>query len=128
MVSHFSFYQYYNDYFQNQPYKRKQFKEKHSEIVEQKADRRDVCLHIGLCQFAWSPAHACACAQLLSCVRLLQPQRLWPARLLCPWDSSDKNTRVGCHALFQGILLTQGWNLRFMSPALAGGFFTTNIT
>ena len=22
----------------------------------------------------------------------------WPARLLCPWDSSDKNTGVGSHA------------------------------
>ena len=33
-----------------------------------------------------------------------------PARLLCPWDSSGKNTRVGCHALLQGIFLTQGSN------------------
>ena len=37
---------------------------------------------------------------------------LWPhglpARLLCPWDSSEKNTRVGCHCLCQGISLTQG--------------------
>ena len=22
----------------------------------------------------------------------LQPYRLWPARLLCPWDSPDENT------------------------------------
>ena len=28
-------------------------------------------------------------------------------RLLCPWDSPDKNTGVGCHALIQGILQTQ---------------------
>ena len=37
---------------------------------------------------------------------------LWPhglpVRLLCPWDSSDKNTRVGCDCLCQGISLTQG--------------------
>ena len=33
-----------------------------------------------------------------------------PTRLLCPWDSSGKNTRVGCHALLQGIFLTQGSN------------------
>ena len=26
----------------------------------------------------------------------------------CPWDSPGKNTGVGCHALFQGIFLTQG--------------------
>ena len=33
-----------------------------------------------------------------------------PTRLLCPWDSPSKNTEVSCHALFQGILPTQGWN------------------
>ena len=31
-------------------------------------------------------------------------------RLLCPWDSSGNNTAVGCHALLQGIFLTQGSN------------------
>ena len=36
---------------------------------------------------------------------------LLPTRLLCPWDSLGKNTGVGCHALFQGIFLTQGLNL-----------------
>ena len=30
---------------------------------------------------------------------------------LCPWDSLDKNTGVGCHSLLQGIFLTQGLNL-----------------
>ena len=29
-------------------------------------------------------------------------------RLLCPWGSPGKNTGVGCHALLQGIFLTQG--------------------
>ena len=38
---------------------------------------------------------------------------LWLARLLCPWDSPDKNTGVGCHHLLQGIFLTQGSNLGF---------------
>ena len=34
---------------------------------------------------------------------------LWTvtSRLLCPWDSPGKNTGVGCHALLQGIFLTQ---------------------
>jgi len=32
-------------------------------------------------------------------------------RLLCPWDSPDKNTGVGCHALLQGIFPTQRSNL-----------------
>ena len=27
---------------------------------------------------------------------------------LCAWDSPGKNTGVGCHALLQRILLTQG--------------------
>ena len=40
----------------------------------------------------------------------LQLHGLWPARLLCPWNSPGKNTRVGCHFLLQGIFLTQGWN------------------
>ena len=29
---------------------------------------------------------------------------------LCPWDSAGMNTGVGCHALLQGIFLTQGRN------------------
>ena len=33
------------------------------------------------------------------------------SRLLCPWDSPGKNTGVGCHALLQGIFLTQGSGL-----------------
>ena len=32
----------------------------------------------------------------------------------------------GCHALLQGIFPTQGSNSSLMSPALAGGFFTTS--
>ena len=35
---------------------------------------------------------------------------LWPARLLCSWDSPGKNTGVGCHSLLQEIFLTQGLN------------------
>ena len=31
--------------------------------------------------------------------------------LLCPWNSSGKNTGVGSHSLFQGVFLTQGSNL-----------------
>ena len=29
-------------------------------------------------------------------------------RLLCPWDSPDKNTGVGCHFLLQGIFPNPG--------------------
>ena len=35
---------------------------------------------------------------------------LWPHGLLCPWDSPDRNTGVGCHVLLQGIFPTQGSN------------------
>ena len=30
--------------------------------------------------------------------------------LICPWDSPCKNTGVGCHALLQGVVPTQGSN------------------
>ena len=41
----------------------------------------------------------------------LWPHGLWPTRLLCPWASLGKNTRVGCCALLQGIFPTQKSNL-----------------
>ena len=40
----------------------------------------------------------------------LPPHGLYPARLLCLWDSPGKNTEVGCHFLLQGIFPTQGSN------------------
>ena len=39
---------------------------------------------------------------------------LWPARLLCSWNSSGKNTGVCGHSLLQGIFPTQGLNLGFL--------------
>ena len=53
---------------------------------------------------------------------------LWTARLLCPWDSPGKNTRVGCYFLLQGIFPTQGLDSCLMSPAFAGRFITTSAT
>ena len=44
-----------------------------------------------------------SCPTLRSC-------GLQPARLLCPWNSSGKNTRVSSHFLLQWIFLTQGSN------------------
>ena len=35
-------------------------------------------------------------------------------RLLCPRDSSGKNTGVGCHFLLQGMFWTQGLNLHLL--------------
>ena len=54
---------------------------------------------------------------------------LLPTRLLCLWDFQGKN-RVRCHFLL-GIFLTQAPGIHptsLVSPALAGGFFTTSAT
>ena len=47
-------------------------------------------------------------------VRLFVTPWTIPTRLLYPWDSLGKNPGVGCHALLQGIFLTQGLNLRLL--------------
>ena len=54
------------------------------------------------------------CVCVISCFSRVCFHGLWPARLLCPWDSPGKNTGVGCHFLLQGIFLTQGSNLSFL--------------
>ena len=62
-----------------------------------------------------------------SCLVVSDPQRphgLQPARLFSPWDSPGKNTGVGCHALLQGIFLTQGSNLQFLTCLPTASFFT----
>ena len=67
----------------------------------------------GACS-AGAEAHAAALGEFLSCAQPLSrvsnslpAHGLQPGRLLCPWDSPGKNTRVGCYALLQGIFLTQ---------------------
>ena len=45
------------------------------------------------------------------------------ARLLHPQDSSSKNTRKGCHALLQGIFLTQGSNSHLLRLTCIGKLF-----
>ena len=59
-------------------------------------------------------AHVCSVTSVM--FNLLRPHGLWPARLLCPWDSPGKNTGVGCHALLQGIFPTQGSDLPLLRP------------
>ena len=52
----------------------------------------------------------CVCAKSLhSCLTLCDPVHHSPPGS-SPWDSLGKNTRVGCHALLQGIFPTQGLN------------------
>ena len=48
--------------------------------------------------------------QWLSRVWLFETPRTVAASLLCPWDSSGKSPRVGCHSLLQGTFPTQGLN------------------
>ena len=63
--------------------------------------------------------YLCSFAMVMS--DSLRSYRLWPSRLLCPWDSPGKNTGVGCHALLQGNLLDPGIEPgSTISPALAG--------
>ena len=47
---------------------------------------------------------------LLSRVRIFVTPWTIAHQALCPWDSPDKNTGVGCQSLLQGIFLTQGLN------------------
>ena len=59
----------------------------------------------------------------------LQPCGLQPARLLCSWNSSGKNTGVGFHAILQGYLSDPGIEpVSLVSPALASRFFTISAT
>ena len=75
----------------------------------------------------WEEVHACQVASVVSAS--LQPHGLQPFRLLCPWDSPGKNTGMGCHALLQGIFLTQELNLCLLCLlALEEGFLTTSAT
>ena len=55
-----------------------------------------------------SGVHACWVTSVVS--DSVWPYGLQPARLLCPWNSTGKNTGVGSHSLFQGIFLTQWLN------------------
>ena len=46
----------------------------------------------------------CVCVSRSVVSNSLQPHGLYPARLLCPWNSLGKNTGVGSHSLLQGIV------------------------
>ena len=63
------------------------------------------------------------CSQL--CLTLCDPADCSPPGSSVLGASPGKNTGVGCYALLQGIFLTQGLT-SLMSPAQAGGFFTTS--
>ena len=54
------------------------------------------------------------CTKSLQFCLLLRRHGWLPTRLLCPWDTPDKNTRVGCHSLHQGIFSVQGQNSQLL--------------
>ena len=58
-----------------------------------------VCMHAQFCYVMFNSLHL---------------QGLQPARPLCPWDSADKNSGMGGHALLQGLFPTQGSNLHLL--------------
>ena len=53
-----------------------------------------------------SKPKSCVCVPCSVVSSSLRPQGLWvprqPTRLLCPWNSPDTNTGMGCHFLLQG--------------------------
>ena len=68
------------------------------------------------------------CQGLQSCPPLCDPMGCSLPVSSVHGDSPGKDTRVCCHALLQGIFLTQGSNLYLMSLASSGRFFTTRVT
>ena len=61
-----------------------------------------------MCSLHWGPPSVIVSCSVVS--DSLRPHGLWPARLLCPWDSPGKNTGMNIHSLLQGIFQTQGSN------------------
>ena len=47
------------------------------------------------------------------------PHRQQPTRLLCPWDSPGKNTRMGCHFLLQCMKVKSEREVVQSCPALS---------
>ena len=55
---------------------------------------------------------------------------LWTVacQALCPWDSTGKNSAVGSHFLLPGSSQSKDQSASLVSPALAGGIFTTRTS
>ena len=49
----------------------------------------------------------------------VQPHRLQPTRLPCPWDSPGKNTGVGCHFLLQCMKVKRESEVAQSCPTLS---------
>ena len=61
---------------------------------------------------------AAAAKSLQSCLTL-RPHRRQPTRLPSPWDSPGKNTGVGCHFLFQCIIVRSESEVTQSCPTLS---------
>ena len=81
-------------------------KEKKKTLVKNKFNQRS-----GKMQEENNQGNMHACSVMSDSLR---PHGLQPTRLLYLWASPGKNTRVGCHALLQGIFPSQGSNPRFL--------------
>ena len=82
--------------------------------------------------FTASASVCCCCCCCCCCVSSVvsasvRPYRRQPTRLLCPWDSTGKNTGVGCHFLLQCMkvkvkslscvrLFTTPWTVAHQAP------------
>ena len=82
-------------------------------------------------QNSWYLLCVCVCCLVMS--NSLQPSRLQPTRLLCPWDSPGKNTGVGCHFFLQCmkvksesevtqscLILETPWTAAYQAPPSMG--------
>ena len=68
---------------------------------------------------AAAAAAAAAAAKSLQLCLTLQPHRRQPTRLPRPWDSSGKNTGVGCHFLLQCMKVQSESEVAQSSPTLS---------
>ena len=68
----------------------------------------------GRCLTLWATNVLCCTKSLQSWLTLCDPRYSHPPGSSVHGDSPGKNTGVGCHALFQGIFLTQGSNPRLL--------------
>ena len=81
-------------------------------------------VNIGLSHVVEVIKVSCCLLHLSVMSNSFRPHELQPARLLCPWDSSGKNTGIGCHAFLQGTFPTQESNQPLLSSWTVGRFFT----
>ena len=62
----------------------------------------------------------CCCCKVASVMsNSVGPQRRQPTRLLCPWNSPDKNTGVGCHFLLQCMKVKSENEVTQLCPTLS---------